>query len=99
INDMNTQIATAAEAQSAVAEEINRNVTTISVIADTTSNDAQQTSQISEELVRLAAELNRLVGQFKLKGRATDEAGPSARLFSLHGTPRPFLIWDSQPMS
>ncbi|MCF7202402.1 methyl-accepting chemotaxis protein [Pseudomonas sp. JM10B5a] len=66
INEMNTQIATAAEQQSAVAEEINRNITTISRIADTTSADATQTSQISEELVQLAAELNRLVGQFRL---------------------------------
>ncbi len=66
INEMNTQIATAAEQQSAVAEEINRNITTISRIADTTSADASQTSQISDELVRLATELNRLVGQFKL---------------------------------
>ena len=63
---MNTQIATAAEQQSAVAEEINRNITTISRIADTTSADAAQTSQISDELVRLATELNRLVGQFRL---------------------------------
>ncbi|EWC39983.1 chemotaxis protein [Stutzerimonas stutzeri KOS6] len=66
INEMNTQIATAAEQQSAVAEEINRNISTISMIADTTSADATQTSQISDELVRLATELNRLVGQFKL---------------------------------
>lgn len=66
INEMNTQIATAAEQQSAVAEEINRNITTISRIADTTSADATQTSQISEELVELAAELKRLVGQFRL---------------------------------
>ncbi|TBU97279.1 methyl-accepting chemotaxis protein [Stutzerimonas kirkiae] len=66
INDMNTQIATAAEEQSAVAEEINRNINTISHIADSTSSGATQTSQISEELVQLAAELNRLVGQFKL---------------------------------
>ncbi|WP_417775942.1 methyl-accepting chemotaxis protein [Stutzerimonas xanthomarina] len=66
INSMNTQIATAAEEQSAVAEEINRNITTISTIADTTLADASQTSQISEELVQLAAELNRLVGQFRL---------------------------------
>ncbi|WP_022965588.1 methyl-accepting chemotaxis protein [Denitrificimonas caeni] len=66
INDMNTQIATAAEEQSVVAEEINRNITTISSIADNTSAGATQTAQSSEELVRLAAELRRLVNQFKL---------------------------------
>ncbi len=66
INDMNIQIATAAEEQSVVAEEINRNITTISTIADTTSAGATQTAQSSEELVRLTVELRRLVDQFKL---------------------------------
>ncbi|WP_433962690.1 methyl-accepting chemotaxis protein [Serpens gallinarum] len=66
INDMNAQVATAAEEQSAVAEEINRNIISISQSADTTSTEATQNSQISEELVRLAAELNRLVARFKL---------------------------------
>jgi methyl-accepting chemotaxis protein len=66
INDMNTQIATAAEEQSAVAEEVNRNITNISHIADKTSEGAKHTAQISEELVRLAAELQRQVSRFKL---------------------------------
>ncbi|MEW6646590.1 MAG: methyl-accepting chemotaxis protein [Pseudomonadota bacterium] len=66
ITDMNTQIATAAEQQSAVAEEINRNISSISHMADMTSEGAKQTSQIAEELVRLANELNRLIDEFKL---------------------------------
>ena len=66
INNMNTQIATAAEEQSAVAEEVNRNVTNISHIADKTSEGAKQTAQISEELVRLAAELQQQVNRFKI---------------------------------
>jgi len=63
---MNLQIATAAEEQSAVAEEINRNVTRISNIADNTSSGATQTAHSSEDLLRLTAELRRLVSQFKL---------------------------------
>ena len=66
INNMNLQIATAAEEQSAVAEEINRNVTRISNIADNTSSGATQPAHSSEDLLRLTAELRRLVSQFKL---------------------------------
>lgn len=66
INDMNMQIATAAEEQSAVAEEINRNIATISQIADSTSQGASSTREHSETLVELATELRRLVSQFRL---------------------------------
>lgn len=66
INDMNLQIAAAAEEQSAVAEEINRNIVTISQIADNTSRGASGTHKQSETLVELAVELRRLVSQFKL---------------------------------
>ena len=66
INDMNTQIATAAEEQSAVAEEINRNIVNISEIVDRTADGANQTSIASEELASLAAQLQQLVNQFKV---------------------------------
>jgi methyl-accepting chemotaxis protein len=66
INDMNTQIATAAEEQSAVAEEINRNIVNISEIVDRTADGANQTSIASEELANLAAQLQQLVNQFKV---------------------------------
>lgn len=68
INDMNMQIATAAAQQSSVAEEINRNIASISRIADDTSQDATSTRNHSESLVQLSAELRRLVGQFRLHG-------------------------------
>ncbi len=66
INDMNLQIAAAAEEQSAVAEEINRNIANISQVADSTSQGAADTHGQSEVLVELAVELRRLVSQFKL---------------------------------
>ncbi len=66
INDMNTQIASAAEQQSAVAEEINRNISNISQIAEQTSEGSQQTAAASETLARLAEELQALVSRFRL---------------------------------
>lgn len=66
INDMNTQIASASEEQSAVAEEINRNINNISQISEQTSDATQQTSTSSAELAGLADELQGLVSTFKV---------------------------------
>jgi methyl-accepting chemotaxis protein len=65
INDMNAQIASAAEEQTAVAEDINRNIVTISQVGVQTATGARQTATASEELARLAAELQQNIGQFR----------------------------------
>ncbi len=66
INEMNTQIATAAEEQSAVAEEINGNIARINEVASQAAAGAQQTASASDEMARLASHLQSLVGQFKV---------------------------------
>ena len=66
INDMNAMIASAAEEQSSVAEEINRNITNVSEIAEDTSDASRQNVETSRELSALAKHLHGLVQQFKL---------------------------------
>ncbi|MGM0593659.1 MAG: methyl-accepting chemotaxis protein [Pseudomonadota bacterium] len=66
INDMNTQIATAAEEQTAVAEEVNRNITNITEVAEQSAEGARHTASISEELVSLSSQLEQMVKRFKL---------------------------------
>lgn len=66
IKDMNMQIATAAEQQSSVAEEINRNIVNISDIVDRSVDSAGQTSMASDELAQLSTKLQQLVSQFKV---------------------------------
>ncbi len=66
INEMNTHIASAAEEQAATTEEMNKNIININQLADETSNSAEQSMSASGELSKLAADLQSLVGQFKI---------------------------------
>jgi methyl-accepting chemotaxis protein len=66
INSMNAQIASAAEEQTAVAEEINRSVHHIADAVDGVAQEAAEGAQTSRELNGLAENLQRLVGQFRI---------------------------------
>ena len=66
ISDQNHVIAGAAEEQSKVAREIDRNIVTISDLAAQTAAGSNQTTASATELSRLAIELNELVGNFKV---------------------------------
>jgi methyl-accepting chemotaxis protein len=68
INEMNTQIATAAEQQCAVVEEINLNITNINENSKQTSQKAKDTSDTANNLGSLAADLQKVVQQFKFSG-------------------------------
>ncbi|MGD8783870.1 MAG: methyl-accepting chemotaxis protein, partial [Thioalkalispiraceae bacterium] len=65
INDMNTMIASAAEEQSTVTEEINQNIASIRTSAEQTTQGADANRASSDELSKLSAELQQLVAQFK----------------------------------
>ncbi|MHC8319573.1 methyl-accepting chemotaxis protein [Pseudomonas sp. GB2N2] len=66
INSMNAQIASAAEEQTAVAEEINRSVHQIAVAVDTVADETQLGAQTSRSLADLGQRLGSLVGQFRI---------------------------------
>ena len=66
ITDMSTQIATATEEQSKVAEEVNRNISNISSVADLTATAAQRAATATEEIAGLSRNLQSLVHKFKL---------------------------------
>jgi len=66
ISDMNMQIASAAEEQGTVAEEVNRNIVSIHIIAKKTADGAEQTASSSVQLSELATELGGLINTFKV---------------------------------
>ncbi|MCM2377745.1 HAMP domain-containing methyl-accepting chemotaxis protein [Pseudomonas marginalis] len=66
IQEMNPQIAAAAEQQSAVAEEINRSVLKVRDVSEQTAAASEETAAASVQLTRLSLDLQTLVGKFRL---------------------------------
>ncbi|WP_028241365.1 methyl-accepting chemotaxis protein [Stutzerimonas azotifigens] len=66
ITERNLVIASASEEQAQVAREVDRNLVNIRDLALQTSAGAHQTNAASQELARLAVDLNGLVTRFKL---------------------------------
>lgn len=65
VNDLNIQIATAAEEQSQVADEINRNVIRINEVTDITVTAISQVERCSGELMSLSSDLQEKIAYFK----------------------------------
>ncbi|NKQ12058.1 HAMP domain-containing protein [Pseudomonas sp. SST3] len=66
IQAMNQQIATAAEEQSAVAEEISRSVVNVRDVSEQTAAASEQTAASSVELARLGSQLQTMVSRFRI---------------------------------
>lgn len=66
ISQMNIQIASAAEEQSAVAEEINKNTVNINDMVNETADSSRQTADMSNSLSHLAVNLKQAISLFKL---------------------------------
>lgn len=66
IQAMNQQIATAAEQQSAVAEEISRSILNVRDVSEQTAAASEETAASSVELARLGNQLQMLVSHFRV---------------------------------
>ncbi len=65
INEMTLQIASSAEEQSAVVEDINKNLVEISRVAEESALGAQSAQESAEQLREWANRLRQIVGQFQ----------------------------------
>lgn len=66
IKQFNSQIATASEQQTSVAEEINLNITSIRDVTDQSAASANQTASSSTALAKLGSDLQMLVSRFSI---------------------------------
>ncbi|RCU45641.1 PAS domain S-box protein [Corallincola holothuriorum] len=88
INDMNMLIATAAEQQSAVAEEMNRNVQSISEHSNQTAKESERMQNDTLVLTDMSQRLLTQIRQFDL--------GRSALAFDFDGAKSAHLAWKTR---
>ncbi|MGU5673335.1 HAMP domain-containing methyl-accepting chemotaxis protein [Aeromonas caviae] len=67
VQQMNQQIATAAEEQSVVAEEINRRIVEVNEISSQTAESSVETASAAERLAALGAQLQTSIAGFRVK--------------------------------
>lgn len=66
ITEMNLSITTAAEEQSHVVNDINRNIHTIQHVSESTAEGSEQVSKASQEIAKLSEKLTAMVRQFNV---------------------------------
>jgi methyl-accepting chemotaxis protein len=93
LNDISNTIASAVEEQTATTNEISRNVaeaargssqiveniTSVATAAKSTTEGATNTQTAAQELARMAAELQRLVGEFQFAQRSSGVGRPAGK--------------------
>lgn len=80
IGDMSTQIATATEEQSMVADEMNRNVHTISRQTEQSSDLSHQNASLGVQIADISGQLGRLLSAFRVGNGASFTAMKSLHL-------------------
>jgi len=66
INEMNLMVASSAEEQSSVAEEVSKNIERINGFSEQTVEDAESTATATLRLSEQAEQLKAIVGEFKV---------------------------------
>lgn len=91
INDMNAQIATAAEEQSQVANEINKNIVSITQIADATTHDASESRATGVKIADISGQLKKLVAELASGDKSLDLSSAKAAHLNWKTKLRSFL--------